>query len=184
MQGMSERQYARHAGVSRRSVQKAKLAGRLILHNDGSIDRDASDVRQASPTDPSKSRSASRQRVKAVSGAAISAVTDTLREQAIDGADEGATYLEAKTANEILKAQERRQWIQQMKAKLINRGQAAALVSDLAREARGSWQTWPSRVAATKAADLAVDAATMQDSLESHVRAHLAELSDIQPGFR
>ena len=31
MQGMSERQYAAHAGLSRGAIQKAKTAGRLIL---------------------------------------------------------------------------------------------------------------------------------------------------------
>ena len=38
MQGMSERQYATHAGLSRGAVQKAKTTGRLVLHADGSID--------------------------------------------------------------------------------------------------------------------------------------------------
>ena len=39
MQGMSEREYAAHAGLSRGAIQKAKAAGRLVLHADGSIDR-------------------------------------------------------------------------------------------------------------------------------------------------
>ena len=38
MQGMSERQYAAHVGLSRGAIQKAKTAGRLVLHEDGSID--------------------------------------------------------------------------------------------------------------------------------------------------
>ena len=47
MQGMSEREYAAHAGLSRGAIQKAKAAGRLVLHPDGSIDADASDARRA-----------------------------------------------------------------------------------------------------------------------------------------
>lgn len=43
MQGMSERQYAARVGLSRGVVQKAKAAGRLVLHGDGSIDAAASD---------------------------------------------------------------------------------------------------------------------------------------------
>ena len=39
MQGMSEREYAARAGLSRGAIQKAKAAGRLVLHADGSIDR-------------------------------------------------------------------------------------------------------------------------------------------------
>jgi hypothetical protein len=36
--GLSERQYAAHAGISRGAVQKARQSGRLVLHGDGSID--------------------------------------------------------------------------------------------------------------------------------------------------
>ncbi len=32
MQGMSERQYAAHLGLSRGAIQKAKTADRLVLH--------------------------------------------------------------------------------------------------------------------------------------------------------
>ena len=58
MQGMSEREYAARAGLSRGAIQKAKTAGRLVLHPDGSIDADASDARRAAATDPSKQRGA------------------------------------------------------------------------------------------------------------------------------
>ncbi len=38
MQGMSERQFAAHVGLSRGAIQKAKTAERLVLFADGSID--------------------------------------------------------------------------------------------------------------------------------------------------
>jgi transposase len=44
MEGMSERQYATRVGLSRGAVQKAKASGRLVLHDDGSIDAVASDA--------------------------------------------------------------------------------------------------------------------------------------------
>jgi hypothetical protein len=44
MQGMSERRYAAHVGLSRGAIQKAKAAVRLVLHEDGSIDAAASDM--------------------------------------------------------------------------------------------------------------------------------------------
>ena len=47
MQGMSERDYAARAGLSRGAIQKAKMAGRLVLHPDGSIDAAGSDARRA-----------------------------------------------------------------------------------------------------------------------------------------
>ena len=49
---MSERAYARHAGLSRGAVQKARASGRLVLKADGSIDAAASDARRA-PVDRS-----------------------------------------------------------------------------------------------------------------------------------
>lgn len=48
--GMSEREYARHAGVSRGAAQKARNSGRLVLHPDGSVDASASDARRAQAT--------------------------------------------------------------------------------------------------------------------------------------
>ena len=36
--GMSEREYAAHACISRGAVQKARASGRLVLHADASID--------------------------------------------------------------------------------------------------------------------------------------------------
>ena len=52
MQGMSERAYAAHAGLSRGAIQKARRAGRLVVYGDGSINAAASDVRRAEMTDP------------------------------------------------------------------------------------------------------------------------------------
>ena len=51
MQGMSERQYAVHVGLSRGAIQKAKTAERLVLYPDGSINAAASDARRAETTD-------------------------------------------------------------------------------------------------------------------------------------
>ena len=53
MQGMSERQYAAHVGLSRGAIQKAKTAERLVLFADGSINAAASDLRRTETTDPS-----------------------------------------------------------------------------------------------------------------------------------
>ena len=35
--GMSERQYAAHAGMSRGAIQKAKQSGRLVMHRELAI---------------------------------------------------------------------------------------------------------------------------------------------------
>lgn len=198
MQGMSERQYAAHVGLSRGAIQKAKAAERLVLHLDGSINAAASDARRAETTDPSKTRKPPAPKLKPVPEAAVAAVGDTLREQglAVPAMGGGTTFLQAKTANEVLKAQERRIRLQKLKGELIERARALALVFRLAREERDAWVNWPARAAALMAAELwascsdatgsqiAVEPAAMQKVLEKHVRAHLIELAEVRPDFR
>jgi hypothetical protein len=202
MQGLSERQYAAHVGLSRGAIQKAKEAGRLVLHPDGSIDAAASDARRAATTDPSKSRatpparaatSPAPSRLKPVPEAAVAAVGETLREEGLAApvVGGGTTFLQAKTANEVLKAQERRIRLSRLKGELVDRARAETLMFRLAREERDAWVTWPARVAALMASELAaalggeitVEAALMQKVLEAHVRAQLDSLADIRSGL-
>src|SRR5512134_3868353 len=83
--GLSEREYAAHAGVSRGAVQKARISGRLVLHADGSIDAAASDARRAQATDPSMQRGRQAPSLRPVPEAAVGAVAETLREQGLPG---------------------------------------------------------------------------------------------------
>ncbi len=189
MEGMSERAYAAHAGLSRGAIQKAKAAGRLVLFADGSIDAEASDKKRAAMTDPSKQRGTAKEKLKPVPDAALSAVGDTLREQGMRAPVTGGntTFLQAKTANEVLKTQERRLKLQKMKGELVDKARATALVFRLAREERDAWINWPARAAALMAAELSsalseagqetvVETSLMQKILETHVRAQLAEV--------
>ena len=194
MQGLSERQYAARVGLSRGAIQKAKAAGRLVLHEDGSIDAEASDARRAAMTDPSKSRRTTAPKLKPVPDAAVSAVGDTLREQGLAAppVGSGTTFLQAKTANEVLKAQERRIRLQKLKGELVDRARAVAVVFRLAREERDAWVTWPARVAAIMAAELSAEmekttgeaasigTGVLQRVLETHVRDQLAALADLK----
>ena len=193
MQGMSERQYAAHVGLSRGAIQKAKAAGRLVLHEDGSIDAAASDKRRTETTDPSKTRKAPGPKLKPVPEAAVAAVGDTLREQGLSAPSVGGgtTFLQAKTANEVLKAQERRIRLQKLKGELVDRARAETLMFRLARDERDAWVTWPARVAALMASELTaalgdgceVEAALMQKVLEAHVRAQLGSFAEIRPAL-
>lgn len=170
--GMSERQYAAHAGMSRGAIQKAKQTGRLVMHRDGSIDAAASDRRRDAVTDPSQQR-----------GASAGSTGD---------AAEGASFIKARTMNEIYKAQDRQLIVARKKGQLVDRSKAETMVFRLARQERDAWVNWPTRVAAVIAADLAaalskegkrkvaVDTAIVQRILDSHVRANLDSLSDLR----
>ena len=158
---------------------------------DGSIDAPGSDARRAALTDPAKQRPSptrppARPRMKPVPEAALSAVGETLREQGLSAPAVGGstTFLQAKTANEVLKAQERRLKLQKMKGELVSLDRAKTLLFRLAREERDAWVNWPGRVAAILSAELGVDTAVMHQLLENQVRAHLGELADVRTDFR
>ena len=196
MEGMSERQYAAHVGLSRGAVQKAKETGRLVQHADGSIDAVASDARRAAMTDPAKQHgpkaavTPQAARLKPVPDAALSVVGETLREHGLVApvTNGGTTYLQARTVNEVLKAQERKLSLAERKGELIDRNRAVGLVFRLAREERDAWVTWPARAAALMASELGVmiadhgslEPAMMQKVLEAHVRAQLESLAEVR----
>ena len=89
--------------------------------------------------------------------------------------------MQARAANEVLKAQTNRLRLQQLKKELVDRSSALAHVFKLARAERDAWISWPARISSQMAAELGVDAHTMHVTLEAYVRQHLSELADVQP---
>lgn len=174
--GISIRAYGRYRGVSDAAVRKAIKSGRISKEPDGTIDPDKADAQWGKNTDVAQQREPKR---KAVSSAAIDAVHDTLQEQGVSTG--GATYMQARAANEVLKAQTNRLRLQQLKKELVDRSSALAHVFKLARAERDAWISWPARISSQMAAELGVDAHTMHVTLESYVRQHLSELADVQP---
>ena len=179
-QGMTERAYAAHSGLSRSGVQKARRSGRLVTHADGSIDAAASDNRRAETTDPSKQRG---DRMRAVPEAAIGVVADALGIPTQSAAG-STTFLQARAANEVLKAQERKVRLQRLKGELVDRERAAELFFALSRQARDSLLGLPVRVAATMAANLGVDAHAVQTELDKIISQHLKEMTEVKVEFR
>ena len=174
MKGMSEREYSAHSGLSRGAVQRARKTGRLVVHGDGSINAAASDARRAEMTDPDQQR------------------RSTGGDGGFSGPADSSSYLKARTALTVYQAQERQLAIQKKKGALVDRARAEALVFRLARQERDVWVTWPARVAALMAAEVAaeverqagrpviIEAAILQRVLETHVRAQLDALADLR----
>ena len=180
MDGMSEREYSGHSGLSRGAIQKARKSGRLVVYGDGSINAAASDVRRGEMTDPDQQR------------------RSTGGDTGFSGPADSSSYLKARTALTVYQAQERQLAIQKKKGLLIDRARAEALVFRLARQERDVWVTWPARVAALMAAQIAaevekktdkpvqperpviIEAAILQRVLETHVREQLAALADLR----
>jgi hypothetical protein len=187
----SNRELARQLGVSETAVRRAEKAGRIRRERDGSWDLAKVKAAWAGNTDqaqqrPARSRGSTGRRgtMKPVPEAAVGAVRDTLREHGEPMSAGAMTFMQARTANEVLKAQERRLRLQQMKGELVDRAKAMAQVFRLARDERDAWVNWPARVAAIIAAELEVDPHRLHTVLERQVRDHLAELAEVRPTLR
>ena len=181
MDGMSEREYSSHSGLSRGAIQKARKAGRLVVSADGSINAAASDARRSDMTDPDQQR-------RSTGGG----------DSGFSGPADSSSYLKARTALTVYQAQERQLAIQKKKGALVDRARAEALVFRLARQECDVWVTWPARVAALMAAQIGaemekqtdkpvqperpviIEAAILQRVLETHVREQLAALADLR----
>ena len=178
MEGLSERAYSAHSGLSRGAVQKARKTGRLVLFGDGSINAAASDARRGVMTDPDQ-----QMRSRGGFGAGDGAVS---------GPGDSTSYLKARTALTVYQAQERQLSIQRKKGVLVDRARTEALVFRLARQERDTWVTWPTRVAALMTAQLSaemekasgvpvtIETAILQRVLETHVREQLDALADLR----
>ena len=187
--GISIREYARQRGVSHVAVQKAIKAGRITPLADGTIDMAQADKDWKANTTHKAGK-------KLVPNEAITAAQDTLREngeQFSSGAS--MTYMQAKTANEILKAQTNRIKLRQLKGELIEKEMAGNEVFRLAREARDYWINWPARISSQMAAEISTLISTNLDQpyqfdnhamhllLERYVREYLQETSEPKPRF-
>ncbi|AUM72967.1 elements of external origin [Paracoccus jeotgali] len=200
--GLSRRQYAAHRGVSHTAVAKAIASGRITLEADGSIDPVKADRQWDAQTDPAKQRgvhapalgsatAAGTARAAAatrpVPRAAIESVGETLREAGADpeaGASGEVSFLRARMANEVIKAQTAKVRLQKMKVELVDRARTTAMVFDLARRERDAWQNWPPRVAANMAAELGVDPHQMEQVLDKYLRKHLGDLAEVKVDLR
>jgi hypothetical protein len=207
--GMSQAEYARYRGVTRQAVWEAVQSGRITLLPDSTIDPVVADRQWDLRTDQSmqrkRTRGAGKQaapsvafRSRAVADAgvspsgtkpvpteAIDTVRDTLAEQGVDleqDAEPGGaiSFVQARLANEILKAQLQKVKLGKVRGQLVDRAKARQLVFDLARRERDAWIGWPARVAANMAAELGVDPNRMEEVLDRYLREHLSELAEIR----
>ena len=186
--GLSIRAYARHRGVTDTAVHKAIRSGRINALSDGTIDPDQADAQWARNTSAPKTgtqRPTVKVKVPEVDGdggsdrGGAGAATNTGSGGGAGGAG-GTSLLQARTVNEVVKAQTNKVRLARLKGELIDRPQAIAHVFKLARSERDAWLNWPARVSAQMAAKLELDAHTMHVALENAVREHLQELGNLQ----
>jgi len=165
---------------------RAIKTGQVPVQPDGSIDPAKADAAWKRSSDPGRSKIRPKvppEKLRPIAEAAVSSVRETLKEQGLPSGG-SVTFVQARTAHEIAKAHLARLRLQRMKGELIDRARTTAMVFRMAREERDTWINWPARVAALMASELGVEAHSMQKALETHVRAHLAELTEVKAEFR
>ena len=172
--GLSIRAYARHRGVSDTAVHKAIRTGRITPEADGTIDPQRADRDWAKNSDTPREGTARRAETVPVKEPASEPVTPAFHTG-------GTSLLQARTVNEVVKAQTNKVRLAQLKGELVDRSQAIAHVFKLARAEREAWINWPNRITPILAAELGIDEHTLFVALDVAVRVHLEELGEFVP---
>ena len=177
--GLSIRAYARHRGVSHVAVKKAIDTGRITPESDGTIEPNRADLEWAQNTVAARQPAATK--TAAPAAEPVRQSSTPVEPVAAPLSAGGTSLLQARTVNEVVKAQTNKVRLAQLKGDLVDRSQAIAHVFRLARTERDAWLNWPARISAEMAAKLEVDAHELHVALESAVRDHLIELGDMRP---
>jgi hypothetical protein len=187
--GLSIRAYARHRGVSHVAVKKAIDTGRITPLPDGTIDPVAADAQWAANTAPTRRSMAAEPREASQAPAAARDIPQASAKMVREAAEPptpalstgGTSLLQARTVNEVVKAQTNKVRLARLKGELVDRSQAVAHVFKLARAERDAWLNWPARISAQMAAGLNVDPHVLHVALDAAVRQQLQDLGDLQP---
>ena len=171
--GISIRAYARHRGVTDTAVRKAIQTGRITPEADGTIDPEQADRDWARNTE--SPRAGTQQRAPRVKAPDLSGGGE-----GASSGQGGTSLLQARTVNEVVKAQTNKVRLARLKGELVDRSQAVAHVFKLARAERDAWLNWPARISSQMAAGLGVDAHVLHVALDAAVRQQLQDLGDLQ----
>jgi hypothetical protein len=176
----SQRELARRLGVSHTALQKAQRSGRIAPEPDGAWDVAKVRARLAESSDPTRKTAAFAAPLPPRPAAPAAApLTPPAAPDPLPRAPQ-STFHDARTANEVLKAQERRLRLDERKGKLVDKARALLLVHRLAKEERDAILAWPARVAAEMASELGVDAHRLQTMMDTRLREHLAARHDVR----
>ena len=173
------------------AVKKAIDTGRITPLPDGTIDPVVADAQWAANTTPTRRSVADQVSEKPapqvfaeqrdVPQASARPLRETSEQPSPALSSGGTSLLQARTVNEVVKAQTNKVRLARLKGELVDRSQAVAHVFKLARAERDAWLNWPSRISSQMAAGLGVDPHVLHLALEAAVRQQLQDLGDLQP---
>ena len=183
--GISQRAFARLAGVSPKAVRKAISAGRITLLADGTVDPVVALKQWRATTDPARSRVRSpgtagtkppSVRTEQDAADAITLIRRILAEEGADSSGQ-IDFGMARIAETILKARERELKMAQRRKELVPLDRVREHVSKAFIGFRQAVQRLPSRHAAAIAADLGCDPARLEAAMAKAIQEDLDALS-------
>ena len=163
------------------AVKKAIDTGRITPLPDGTIDPVVADAQWAANTTPTRRSMADAASDKPAPQVSAKVVRDAPEPPSPALSSSGTSLLQARTVNEVVKAQTNKVRLAQLKGELVDRAQAVAHVFKLARAERDAWLNWPARISAQMAAGLGVEPHALHVALDAAVREQLQDLGDVQP---
>lgn len=204
---VSQADFARRRGVSKKTVTDWKGKGLLVMTADGKVDVEASewnlDQRPATyrggtahrpirtvpkeepdprerPAEPKRAPPPPPPQAAPPPPSPAEPGVEPQGEPPFDPENPNLPLIQAAQRKENHLGLLRRQEYLVKQGKLVDRGEAEAAFFDEARAIRDAWLAWPARVSIEMAAELKVDARTLTQVLATHVNQHLAELGEPQ----
>ncbi|HHL0960494.1 TPA: hypothetical protein ACQVH3_005309 [Serratia marcescens] len=182
MSTMNRIDYARHAGVDRKTISRWIKAGKYIVFSGDDIDVEASDRAIALWRDSTDGRTKNAVKAEPAPQTETSSTAPDNADAFVkafmlaNGAE--MSKEEASRVKENYLALLTKLEFQQKDGQLIELELAEKVLFDCFRAQRDAWLNWPSRVAPLMAADLDVPADRMTEVLAAHVHKHITSLGE------
>lgn len=186
---MSQADYSRLHGVSRKTVTQWKDAGYLTMV-DGKVDADASDETlsgrrlgrfKGSVTAPVTAGNRTETVTPEPDLEEIERDADAFIRRVLSG--DYASLAEAERIKENALAVKNLLAVRKQAGALVEFEVAEAVLFGAARAARDAWINWPARVGPMVAADLGVEADKATEVLTAHVHEQLAQIGEPEADF-